>query len=102
MKFIEILSSNSELSLELDTIEWEATNYSFEWNKGDKFKTEGLKHFAKILNSEAQFNQLGNITLQDNSITYEELEEFTSACAGYCAVSKDKIWFDWEYNRVKD
>lgn len=92
MKFVDLLKGNS-FECELITEDYE-TQYSFGWDGDDNaFEVEGLEKFKKILNSDAKITKIGNIMLLDKTITYEELEEFTSSIAGYCSVHNYNKWF---------
>ena len=82
MKFQELLKGN-EFSNEVITKNYE-TQFSFEWDNGIELTEQGKKHFAKLLNSDTKILSNGNLLLLDESITFEQLNEFLSACAGYC------------------
>lgn len=89
--FKELLQQGNHFSTELITNDYE-TNYSFEWGGEVQMTEEGIKRFQKIMNSTYQITP-GAIILQDDTLTEEELEAFTSAAAGYCSVKSYDRWF---------
>jgi hypothetical protein len=91
MKFRDILESGSKISGELITEEWE-TDFSFEWDATEHLTVIGTEKFKKVLESPCRLAN-ADIILLDSTITYEELDEFTRAAAGYCTVSQDALWF---------
>lgn len=104
MKLIDLLNAVVEFDGELITEKYE-TNYSFCWGKDTTITELGKLEFKKILNSNVMLDFVErnrNIILLDKSITYEELERFTGAVAGYVSVKSYKKWFKWEEENATD
>lgn len=99
MKLINLLNATRSFSGELITNSGHETPYSFEWVNDEVDKTSltpaGVSRFYKVLHSDVTLDG-SNIVLLDDSITYEELNDFTAACAGYCAISDHNKWFKEE------
>lgn len=95
MRLINLLKSGSQFNCELLTEDWE-TKYSFCWNSGDEFTDYGLKKFKKVLLSPCVI-QKGNLLLLNKKITFEELNEFTATCAGWCDAEEYKKIFKGDF-----